>query len=67
MKESFKELTFNELVQKREELNKKYMDIRFKSVTGHLDNPLEKRTLRRKISRLNSLIYNHADVSGGDQ
>lgn len=62
MKNSFNDLTFDELVQKREELKKKYMDIRFNSVVGHIDNPLEKRIVRRQISRLNSLIYNHPDL-----
>ena len=62
MKNSFKELTFDELVQKREELLVSYKDIRFRVVVGHVDNPLEKRTLRRQISRLNSLIYNHVDL-----
>jgi len=62
MKNSFKDLTFDELVQKREQLRKKYMDIRFQAVLGHIDNPLEKRVVRRQISRLNSLIYNHPDL-----
>jgi large subunit ribosomal protein L29 len=65
MKDSFKELTFKELVQKREDLKKQYFDLRFKMVVGHVDNPLEKRNLRRKIARLNCLIYNHPDVVGG--
>jgi large subunit ribosomal protein L29 len=56
MKNSFKNLTFPELKVKREELNKKYMEFRFQSVIGHVDNPLQKRTLRRQIARLNTLI-----------
>jgi len=56
MKNSFKELKFEELVAKREELNKKYFDLRFKMVMGHVENPLEKRTLRRSIARVNTLI-----------
>ena len=47
MKNSFKDMTYDELVAKRDELKKKYMDLRFKTVLGHVDNPLEKRTLRR--------------------
>ena len=68
MKDSFKDLTFDELLTKREELRVKYRDIRFNTVVGHVDNPLEKRTVRRKITRLNTLIYNHPDVVnlGGD-
>ena len=56
MKDSFKELTFKELVQKREELKKSFFELRFKMVVGHVDNPLEKRNLRRKIARLNTLM-----------
>lgn len=64
MKNSFKDLTFAELVEKREEVRGKYKDIRFNMVVGHVDNPLEKRMLRRQIARLNTLIYNHPDVTG---
>lgn len=62
MKNSFKELTHEELLAKYEELKKKYMDLRFKTVIGHVDNPLEVRTLRREIARLKTLI--HADNLG---
>jgi large subunit ribosomal protein L29 len=56
MKDSFKELTLTELVAKREEMNKKYFKLRFDKVIGHLENPLEKRKIRRGIARLNTLI-----------
>lgn len=56
MKNSFKDLKLEELVAKREELRKKFFDLRFKMVMGHVENPLEKRTLRRSIARLNCLI-----------
>jgi large subunit ribosomal protein L29 len=56
MKNSFKNLSFPELKAKREELNRKYMEFRFQMVIGHVDNPLQKRTLRRQIARLNTLI-----------
>ena len=62
MKDSFKDLTFEELLTKREELKKKYRDLRFNMVVGHVDNPLEKRNMRRKITRLNTMIYNHPEV-----
>ncbi|MDR3172480.1 MAG: 50S ribosomal protein L29 [Treponema sp.] len=60
MKNSFKNLTLPELRAKREELNKKYMELRFKMVIGHVDNPLEKRTMRRQIARLTTLIGQQA-------
>lgn len=64
MKNSFKDLTFQELLAKREELRKKYRDLRFDVVVGHVENPLQRRTLRRQIARLNTRIYNHEDVVG---
>lgn len=56
MKNSFKELKLDELLVKRTEVSKKYFDLRFQAVVGHLENPLEKRTLRRQIARLETRI-----------
>jgi large subunit ribosomal protein L29 len=56
MRNSFKSLSFPELKAKRDELNKKYMEFRFQTVIGHVDNPLQKRILRRQIARLNTMI-----------
>jgi len=67
VKNSFKDLTFQELLAKREELRKKYRDLRFDVVVGHVENPLQKRTLRRQIARLNTRIYNHAEVVGSSE
>jgi large subunit ribosomal protein L29 len=52
MKNTFKEITQQEAVAKLDELKKKYLNLRFDSVLGHLENPLEKRTVRRQIARL---------------
>jgi large subunit ribosomal protein L29 len=62
MKNSFKTLSFPELKAKREELNRKYMEFRFQAVIGHVDNPLQKRSMRRQIARLNTLIRQHEIV-----
>ena len=51
-----KELSYSELIVKRNELKKKYMDLRFQMVIGHVDNPMQKRTMRRQIATLNTLI-----------
>jgi large subunit ribosomal protein L29 len=56
MKDSFKELTAEELAVKREDLRKQYNDARFNSVIGHVDNPLQERVLRRKLARVYTLI-----------
>ena len=55
-KKTDKELSYSELVAKRDELKKKYMDLRFKKVISHVDNPMQKRTMRREIARLNTFI-----------
>ncbi|HCC37221.1 MAG TPA: 50S ribosomal protein L29 [Treponema sp.] len=57
MKNSFKNLSFPELKAKRDELKKKFMELRFQVVIGHVDNPLQKRIMRRQIARLNTLIH----------
>ena len=57
MKNSFKNLSYAELKVKRDEMKKKYMELRFQMVIGHVDNPLQKRTMRRQIARLNTLIH----------
>jgi large subunit ribosomal protein L29 len=56
MKNSFKDMKYEELLAKREDLKKKYFDLRFQMVVGHVENPLEKRTLRRQIARIETLI-----------
>ena len=55
-KKETKDLSRAELIAKRDELSRKYMDLRFQMVVGHVDNPLQKRTMRREIARLNTLI-----------
>ena len=57
MKDNFRDLTYEELHSKLDELKKKHMDIRFNSVLGHVENPVQKRNLRRKIARLKTLIH----------
>ena len=51
-----KELSYSELIVKRNELKRKYMDLRFQMVVGHVDNPMQKRIMRREIARINPLI-----------
>lgn len=59
MKQTFNDLTLDELVTKRDELSGKVKDIRFEMVMGHVENPMEKRNLRRQIARLNTMIAEH--------
>lgn len=59
MKDSFSDLNLNELIQKKEELSAELRGIRFDMVMGHIENPVNKRNLRRKVARLNTLIHEH--------
>jgi large subunit ribosomal protein L29 len=57
MRDSFSELSLEELLSKRDELKKKFRDLRFNMVIGHIENTMEKRMLRRKIAALNTMIH----------
>jgi len=59
MKNLFKNLSLPELRAKRDELKRKYMELRFQMIVGHVDNPLLRRTMRRQIAQLNTLIHAH--------
>ena len=56
MKNSFKDLRLEELLIKSDEIGKKYFDLRFQMVVGHVENPVEKRNLRRQIARIETRI-----------
>ena len=60
MKNSFAKLSYDELVAKRDELSKNYLQMRMDKVLGHVENPLQVRTTRRQIARLNTLISEYA-------
>lgn len=55
-KSKLKEMSYTELLARRRELKGKYMDIRFQCIVGHVDNPLQKRIIRREIATINTFI-----------
>ncbi len=59
MKQTFNDLTLDELRAKREELTGKMRDLRFEMVMGHVENPMEKKNVRRQIARLNTMIHEY--------
>ena len=59
MKDSFNDLTYDELLTKRENLRKQYRDVRFDRVLGHVDDPLSVRIVRRKIARIRTIIHEY--------
>ncbi|MDC7238835.1 MAG: 50S ribosomal protein L29 [Spirochaetales bacterium] len=56
MKERFNDLSVEEMIAKRDELSTKLQKMRFDMVLGHVENRMEKRSLRRSIARLNTMI-----------
>lgn len=66
-----KDLSYEQLVAKRDKLKKEYMDLRFKMVIAHVDNPVQGRMMRREIARLNTFIQQkkpkEAAVAGGEK
>lgn len=57
MKETFNDLTIEEMIAKRDELRKNLNNLRFDMVMGHVENPMEKRNLKKSIARLNTKIH----------
>ncbi len=68
MKDSYNDLTYDEVLTKKEELTRRYRDARFDKVIGHLENPVELRNLRRRIARVKTIIHEyHLRIRGGDK
>ena len=60
MKNSFSDLSYDELLLKRDEMRAKLREHRFNKVLGHVENPTDKRNIRRAIARLNTIIHEYA-------
>jgi large subunit ribosomal protein L29 len=60
MKNSFNDLTYSELVAKKDELHKEFLNLRMNKVLGHVENPLRLRTIKREIARVNTIIHEYA-------
>ena len=59
MKNSFAKLSKDELIAKRDELRRSYLNMRMEKVLGHVENPLQVRNVRRQIARLETLIHEY--------
>jgi len=55
-RETLRDLTKDELLQKREEIRQELFNIRLKKGVRELDNPLRLRTLRRDIARIETML-----------
>ena len=68
MRESYNDLTYDELLTKKEELSRRFREVRFDKVVGHLENPVELRTLRRRMARVNTIIHEYRlRIRGGEK
>ncbi len=53
---SYKELSYKELLAKRDELYKELVDLRFKKQLGTLENQMAIKNTRHNIARINTRI-----------
>jgi large subunit ribosomal protein L29 len=54
--ESLRDLTKDELLQKRDELRQELFNLRLRKSIRDLDNPLKLRTLKRDIARVETIL-----------
>ena len=59
MRDSYNDLSYGELLTRRDEIRGQFRDVRFNVVVGHVDNPLLLRTLKRKLARLNTIVHEY--------
>jgi large subunit ribosomal protein L29 len=55
-KATLKDLTKEELIQKKEELEEELFNLRMQKTSKDLDNPLKLRIIRRDIARINTML-----------
>ena len=60
MKNSYSDLTYAEMVAKRDELRREALNLRMARVLGHVENPMAIKTTKKNIARLNTLIHEYA-------
>ena len=56
MPERIDELTIDELERKKAALRKEMRELRFNVIVGQVGNPLRKRTARRTVARIETLL-----------
>lgn len=54
--ESLRDMTRDELLQKRHELKDEYFNLKMRKSLKELDNPLKLRTLRRDIAQIETIL-----------
>ena len=54
-----KDLSYDEIAQKREEIIKEKFNLRLRQATRQIDNPVKVRLLRRDLARINTILHEH--------
>lgn len=54
-----RDLTYEEVMQKREEVKQEIFNLRLRQATRQTDNPLKVRELRKDFARINTIINEH--------
>jgi len=55
-KEQIRELTKDELLQRKTEMEQEMLNLRLQRASKELDNPLRLRSLRRDVARINTIL-----------
>jgi large subunit ribosomal protein L29 len=55
-KEQMRELTKEELLQRKSELEEEQFNLRLQKASKELDNPLRMRVLRRELARIDTIL-----------
>jgi len=55
-KEQMRELTKDELLQRKTEMEQEMLNLRLQRASKELDNPLRLRSLRRDVARINTIL-----------
>ena len=55
-KEQMRELTKDELIQKKHEVEEELFNLRMQKASKELDNPLRVRILRKELARINTIL-----------
>lgn len=51
-----RDLTTEEILQRKRDLEEELFNLRLRQSTQYLDNPLKVRTLRRELARINTIL-----------
>lgn len=57
--QELRDLTIEEILQKKEEVRKEIFNLRIRQATRQIDNPLKLRELRRDFARINTIMREH--------